>query len=274
MLMDRLSMAGKAVIVTGAGRGLGKGMALALADAGADVVCAARTRDQIDETADEIRARGRRALSIVTDVTDAKQVDALVQQTLTQWGALHVLIASAGAAAATALKDLTDISDADWRATIDANLSAAFFTARAVVPHFRERGGGVIINVAANAGMRGDPRLLAYGAAKAGVVNLTRALASQLATDNVRVNCIVPGFVLTQTPHDAEEINVARNRGRFIPAARLGEPWEVGPLALYLASDASSYVTGETFVIDGGTLAGGLAPVGWDVTAAGAGAQP
>ena len=267
-MLEALSMAGKHVIVTGAGRGLGKQMALALAEAGADILCAARTAEQIDETAEEIRERGRRALSIPTDVSQSDQVDALVQTAIESWGRVDVMIANAGGGGKAALKDVSEITNGDWYDTVDVNLSSAFFCARAVVPHFREQGGGVIINVASGTGMRGDPRLLVYGAAKAGVVTFTMSVANQVARDNIRVNAIVPGFVLQKYLESDEEVRAARNRGRFIPAGRVGEAWELGPLALYLASDASGYVTGEAFVIDGGGLAGGIAPAGWDVTSA------
>ncbi len=266
-MLEKLSMAGKRVIVTGAGRGLGKQMALALADAGADIACAARTQEQIDATADEVRERGRQALAITTDVAKSEEVDALVAQAIAEWGRVDVFIANAGAGGAASLKDVTEISNEDWYDTVDLNLSSAFFSARAIIPHFREQGGGVLINVASGTGMRGDPRLIVYGSAKAGVVTLTMSVANQVARDNIRVNCIVPGFVLQKTLSEADEIAATRGRGRFIPAGRVGEAWELGPLAVYLASDASSYLTGEAFVIDGGGLAGGYAPSRWDVTA-------
>jgi NAD(P)-dependent dehydrogenase (short-subunit alcohol dehydrogenase family) len=255
------------VIVTGAGRGLGRQMALHLADAGADIVCAARTEAQIAAVGEEIEARGRQALVIPTDVTDSAQVDALVERTLSEWGGFEVMIANAGGGGSSALKHVTQISDADWRDTLDINFSSAFYCARAATRHFQERGSGNIITVASGTAMRGDARLLVYGAAKAGVITLTQSLATQLAREQIRVNCIVPGFVLQRTLHEPEEIEVARNQGSRIPVGRVGEAWELGPLAVYLASDASAYVTGEAFVIDGGGLAGGLAPTGWDVTA-------
>jgi len=265
MVLEKLSMAGKKVIVTGAGRGLGKQMALALAAAGADVACVARTSGQIEETATEIRACGRQALAIPTDVGRAQQVNDMVRAVLDAWGQVDVFIANAGGGGAAALKDVTDISDADWYDTIDINLSSTFFSARAIVPHFRERGGGVLITVGSGSGLRGDPRLLAYGASKGGIVGLTMILATQLVKDNIRVNCIVPGFVMQSPPRTPAEIDNAKARGRFIPAGRVGQAAELGPLALFLSSDASSYVTGECFYIDGGGLAGGLAPSGWDV---------
>lgn len=264
-MLESLRLDGRRVIVTGAGRGLGRQMALHLADAGADVVCAARTPEQIETVAEEIRSRGRRALVVPTDVTDSRQVDALVDRTIAEWGGFEVLIANAGGGGASAGKRVNQISDADWRDTIDTNLSSAFYCARAAAAHFHDRG-GVIITVASGTALRGDARLIAYGAAKAGVITLTQGLATQLARYDIRVNCIVPGFVLQRTLETQEEIEVARNQGARIPAGRVGEAWELGPLAVYLASDASSYVTGEAFVIDGGGLAGGLAPTGWDVT--------
>ena len=275
-MLESLRLDGRRVIVTGAGRGLGRQMALHLADAGADVVCAARTREQIEETAEAIRSRGRRALVVPTDVTESRQVDALVEQTVAEWGGFEVFIANAGGGGASAGKRVNQISDADWRDTIDTNLTSAFYCARAASVHFHEQGskerggeerGGNIITVASGTALRGDARLIAYGAAKAGVITLTQGLATQLARYGIRVNCIVPGFVLQRTLETEEEIETARRQGARIPVGRVGEAWELGPLAVYLASDASSYVTGEAFVIDGGGLAGGLAPTGWDVTA-------
>ncbi len=265
-MLESLRLDGRRIIVTGAGRGLGRQMALHLADAGADVVCAARTPEQIEAIAEEIRSRGRRALVIPTDVTDSRQVDALADQTIAEWGGFEVFIANAGGGGASAGKRVNQISDADWRDTIDTNLSSAFYCARAAAVHFHERG-GKIITVASGTALRGDARLIVYGAAKAGVITLTQGLATQLARYDIRVNCIVPGFVLQRTLKQPEEIETARQQGARIPAGRVGEAWELGPLAVYLASDASAYVTGEAFVIDGGGLAGGLAPTGWDVTA-------
>ena len=272
MLMERLSMVGKRVIVTGAGRGLGRQIAFALADAGADIVCAARTVDEIEATAEAVRARGRRALALPTDVTLPAQMNALVERTVAEWGGVDVFVANAGGATAggaggATLRDVAEIEDDEWRRAIDLNLSSVVYGARAVAPVFREHGGGVIITVGSVTGLRADPRLLAYGAAKAAVINLTASLAQQLASDNVRVNAIVPGYMLQQPLDGADAIAAARVRGAFLPVGRLGEVWEIGPLALFLASEGSSYVTGSAFVIDGGGLAGGATPIDWDVAA-------
>lgn len=268
-MLESLRMDGKRVIVTGAGRGLGRQMALHLAAAGADIVCAARTKSQIDGVAAEIEAVGRRALVVPTDVSDSAQVDALVARTIDEWGGFEVMIANAGGGGAASLKHVTEVSDDDWRDTVDLNFSSAFYCARAAARHFRTaEQPGNIITVASGTALRGDARLFVYGAAKAGVITMTQALATQLAREQIRVNCIVPGFVLQRDiSGDADAIALAHNQGSRIPVGRVGEAWELGPLAVYLASDASAYMTGEAFVIDGGGLAGGLAPSGWDVQA-------
>ncbi len=265
MILERFSLSGKVAIVTGAGRGLGRQMALALARAGADIACAARTPEQIESAAAEIRALERRAITVPTDVTNSDQVNTLVARCIEAFGRVDVMLANAGGGGRTSGKPAEQATDEDWRDTLDTNLSSAFYCARAVIPHMRAQGGGVIITVASGTGLRGDPRTWAYAAAKAGVMGLTRTLAAQLVRDNIRVNSIVPGFVAQRPPASPEEEARYAERGRFIPVRRLGRADELGPLAVYLASDASSYVTGECFIIDGGGLAGGVAPLGFQL---------
>jgi 2-deoxy-D-gluconate 3-dehydrogenase len=265
MVLERLRLDGKVAVVTGAGRGLGQQMALALAEAGADVVCAARTKEQIEGTAGAIRALGRRALALPTDVRDSARCDALIAACLDEFGRIDVMLSNAGIGDARGQRsELWDVSDEDWRDTIDVNLSSAFYCARAASkPMMDQPEGGVIINVASGTGLRGNPTGFAYGAAKAGVIALTKSLAVMLQRYKIRCNCIIPGFV-AQAPAQTDEIAAYMGaRAKYFPVQRIGEAWELGPLAVYLASDASSYVTGQGFVIDGGGLAGGVAPVGF-----------
>jgi NAD(P)-dependent dehydrogenase (short-subunit alcohol dehydrogenase family) len=265
-MLDSLRLDGKVAIVTGAGRGLGRQMALALADAGADVVCAARSLDQIERTAADIRALGRRAIAQPTDVRDSKACDALIQRAVDEFGRLDVMLSNAGIGdMRSAGRELWDIEDDAWRDTLEVNLSSAFYCARAASKAMVEQArggarGGAIINVASGTATRAYTLDIGYGSAKAGVIAMTKTLSAMLVRHSIRVNCIIPGYV-QQAPADNERSAIfAQTRGKYLPVQRLGEAWELGPLAIYLASDASSYVTGQGFIIDGAGLAGGLAP--------------
>ena len=265
MVLERFRLDGKAVVVTGAGRGLGQQMALALAEAGADVLCAARTPDQIEATAEAIRGLGRQAVAVPTDVRDSAKCNELIEATIREFGRIDVMLSNAGIGDARGQRsEFWDVTDEDWRDTLDVNLSSAFYCARAASKAMVDAGkGGVIINVASGTGLRGNPVGFAYGAAKAGVIAFTKSLAVMLKQYNIRSNCIIPGFV-AQRPAETEEVAAFMGaRARYFSVQRIGEAWELGPLAVYLASEASSYVTGQGFVIDGGGLAGGVGPVGF-----------
>jgi len=264
-LLERFNLEGKVAIVTGAGRGLGRQMALALADAGADIVCAARTAEQVDRTAADIRTLGRRAISQPTDVRDSARCDALIRRAVDEYGKLDIMLSNAGIGDMRgANAELWDVNDDDWHDTLDVNLSSAFYCARAASKQMTGQGhGGTIINVASGTAMRAYPMSFGYGAAKAGVIALTKSLSAMLVKHNIRVNCIIPGFVTQGPARSEQEAIFTQTRGRYLPAQRLGYAWELGPLAIFLASDASAYVTGQGFIIDGGGLAGGLAPMGF-----------
>jgi gluconate 5-dehydrogenase len=262
-VLEKFQLDGKGAIVTGAGRGLGQQMALALAEAGADVVCAARTSQQIEATADAIRALGRKAIAVPADVRDSASCDALIEACVREFGGVDVMLSNAGIGDAVGMnQDLAEWSDEMWRDTIDVNLSSAFYCGRAASKAMIERGqGGVIINVASGTALRAYTMNFGYGAAKAGVIALTKSMSAMLVRHDIRVNCIIPGFVAQRPAGNDAFDRVLQNIARFVPAQRVGQAWELGPLAVYLASEASSYVTGQGFVIDGGGLAGGVAPL-------------
>ncbi|MDZ7728352.1 MAG: SDR family oxidoreductase [Dehalococcoidia bacterium] len=274
MLNEALSLEGpprKVAIVTGGSRGLGREMARSLALAGAEVCIASRTEADLRATAEWLQGEcGREVLAVPTNVQSSADCDALIEATIERFGRLDIMVNNAGIGDRRgAGAQLWDITDDDWQDTVEVNLHSTFYCTRRAARQFRDQGeGGVIINVASGTALRSYSNSLGYAAAKAGVISLTKSTASMLAGEDVRVNCIIPGFIVQAPPETDEQKDTIRSRGRFNPAGRLGEAWELGPLAVFLASDASSYVTGESFVIDGGGIAGGIAPTGWDVTGA------
>jgi NAD(P)-dependent dehydrogenase (short-subunit alcohol dehydrogenase family) len=263
MVSGKGTLDGKVAIVTGGGTGLGKTMALAMAKEGADIVVASRRVEAIEPAAKEVTALGRRGLAISTDVTDSQQVNNLIERTISEMGRLDILINNAGIVRGQQRKPFWEITDEEWHLGIDTNLSGAFFCCRAVGKHFVDQKSGKVINVASGNGLRGGRGDYMYGTAKAGVIELTRVLAITWAEDNIQVNCIAPGFVDVGALQPVPRSGPMMRRSEFIPVGRFGVPEDIGHLGLFLASDASDYITGGIFANDGGGLAGGFAPTGY-----------
>jgi len=263
MVSGKGTLEGKVAIVTGGGTGLGKAMALALAKEGADVVVGARRLEPIEQTAKEVRDMGRRGLAVSTDVTDSKQVNNLVEQTLSQMRGLDILVNNAGIVRGQQRREFWDITDEEWHLGIDTNLTGAFFGCRAASKHMVEQKSGKIINIASGEGLRGVKGNLMYSVAKGGVVQLTRTLALTWADVNIQVNAIAPGFIDVSALQPVVRQGFGGRMAEFNPSGRIGVPYDISSMCLFLASSASDYVTGGLFVVDGAGLAGGYTPTGY-----------
>jgi len=257
-ILDQFDMTGQCAIITGAGTGLGREMALHLAEAGADIVGVGRRREPIEDIGEEIRAKGRRYLGISgCDVTNSTMVNEMVAKATSEMGRVTILINNAGLGGTGRGKTLPELTDEDWQSGIASNLDSAFYCSRAIVPHLLEQGGGTIINITSGWGYRGGRNNWMYPVAKGGVIQLTKAIAMTYARDNIRAACIAPGLF----PKTDEE-EILTGLGDKQPAGRIGFLREIGPLAVFLASPSASYLSGETVLIDGGSIAAGLTPAG------------
>lgn len=259
-MLESLSIDGRVVVITGGGTGLGLAMVRALARAGAVLAVAGRRPGPIEAAAAEVKSLGSEAIAVVTDVTDSGQVQGLMDTAIARFGQIDVLINNAGAVQDNVRKPIWDITDDDWHRIMDVNLSGAFYCSRAVSKPMVEQGHGKIINVASGFGMRAGRDIYMYCCSKGGMIQLTRVLSFNLARYGVTANSIVPGFVPTGDM-GATTSSLPRS-GDFLPIGKLGKPEDFGPLAVFLSSSASDYMTGEMIIADGGGLAGGVTPTG------------
>lgn len=258
MSIMNMSLNDKVAVVTGSRRGIGKATALMFAEAGADVaVCDNVIEDgELEEVGREIQGLGRRSIAVQTDVSKKNQVDELVRRVEKELGPIDLLVNNA---AIPSFPPLHETTEETWDLTFDVNLKGCFLCSQAVVKGMIERKQGNIINISAVAGLRSDAGT-AYGITKAGVALMTRALARDLGQYNIRVNAIAPGLIFTKMVEEAASFGgsvdeILHEMEKASPLRRGADPSEIASVALFLASKASSFVTGHTIVADGGTMA-------------------
>jgi NAD(P)-dependent dehydrogenase (short-subunit alcohol dehydrogenase family) len=251
-------LAGKVALITGAASGIGEATAELFAREGARVMLADIQDELGGQVRDRIRAAGGEAEYVRCDVAVAEDVGGMVRATVDRFGRLDLLFNNAGLARAGSL---ADFSEADWDLVINVDLKSIFLCSKYAAAEMRRTGGGAIVNTASVAGLRGSDRLFAYSTAKAGVINLTRSLAADLARDNIRVNCVCPGIIVTpiwgaigiQTEEQREL--AWQTMGQRVVMGRVGRPDEVAKAVLFLCTDDASYITGHPLVVDGGLTA-------------------
>lgn len=253
MILDRFKLTDRVAIVTGAGKGIGRGIALAFAEAGADVVCAARTKQEIESTAAEVERRGRRGLPVVTDVMETSDLERLVEAAVSEFGRLDLLVNNAGG---TGPRAALETSERYFEKALRFNVTSVFLLTRLAVPKMVETAeGGAVVNISSRSSDMVQTAFAAYAAGKAALNMLTRNLAAEFAP-KVRVNAISVGGVATESlavvlTNDALREQFEKNT----PMHRPGTVEDIAACALYLASPASSWVTGKIFQVDGGTEA-------------------
>ena len=245
-----ISLEGKTAFVTGSARGIGQSIALRLAEAGADIAVSDLQADWCEESVEKIRALGRKAEGYALNVADGAQVQEAVDKAHGDFGSIDILVNNAGITKDTLLMRM---SEEDWDAVLDINLKGTFLCTKAVTKYMMKARSGAIVNIASVIGLMGNPGQANYGASKAGVIALTKTTAKELASRGVRANAVAPGFIQTKMT-DALSEDVQQAMLDVIPLKTFGQPQEVADVVLFLASDLSSYVTGQVISVCGGMV--------------------
>ena len=252
--LDRFRLSGKVALITGGSRGIGRNIALGLAEAGADIVLAARKLPDLETTTDEITKMGRKALAVSANVRHLPELNDLVKRAVAEFGHIDILVNNA--ATNPVYGSVFDIDEKVWDVTMGLNLKTCFFLSQALGKLMREQGGGSIVNVSSEDGVRPFVGLGVYSISKAGVIMLTKVLAQEWGQYNIRVNAIAPAFVRTRFSQAIiENPKMIKEVENNTTLGRIAEPEEIVNTALFLASDASSYMTGQTVLLDGGHFA-------------------
>jgi 3-oxoacyl-[acyl-carrier protein] reductase len=246
-------LSNRVAIITGGARGIGRGTALKFADEGCDVVIADLLEEQATKTAAEVAQKGRKGLAIKCDVTDSKQVHAMVADTISKFGKIDILVNDAGAMFGTFPAEKE--TEEHWEKVMSLNLKSDYLCAKEVIPYMKEQKYGKIVNLSSIGAVYPPGPSMAYASAKAGVLGLTRALALELGAFNITVNAIMPGAIPTDfwnLPPTVDMEAVKANVGKGILMQRVGTPEDVARVALFFASELSDYVTGESIIVGGG----------------------
>ncbi len=255
---------GKAAIITGAAQGIGRSIALEFAAQGADMLLADVKAEKLARVAAEVGELGRKAITLVVDVTKTEDVEAMVQRALDEYGRIDALVNDAGGSGNIGIQHIEDVTDDMWDYIVDLNLKSAFLCCRAVVPHMRQQGYGRIVNISSSSakghfgGLGTSAIRLPYAAAKSGILGFTYQLAKDVAPDGIYVNAVLPGFILTE---DDARVNqrfqelsddVKKGMVESVPLGRPGNPDEIARAVSFLASDEASFITGSVMEVTGG----------------------
>ncbi len=244
-----MNLEGKTALVTGASRGIGREIALELARNGANVVVNyAGNKELAEKVAEEIRSLGRESFTIQADVAKSEDVDRMVKETIDRFGSLHILVNNAGI---TRDNLIMRMKEEDWDAVVNTNLKSVFLTTKAVTRQMMRQRYGRIINISSIVGISGNAGQANYTAAKSGIIGLTKTAAKELASRNITVNAVAPGFIETDMTDELPE-NIKEELFKQIPLGRLGQPEDIAYTVAFLASERSSYITGQVIQVNGG----------------------